>query len=99
MSKTDWQGCSEHKLWREGCIDCWCPSKTTTTNQEAVVLNEYWKVILFSDTDIYMGSERFDAKWKAMKYIDEQNGRIHKMYAKLQHYERRSEEKIDIPNQ
>lgn len=31
-TNENWQGCSEHKIWREGCIDCWCPSKTTEKN-------------------------------------------------------------------
>lgn len=56
---------------------------------------EYWKVILFHG-DIYAGSERFDAKWKAEQYIKEQKSRLVDYFAKLQHWQLRSEEIIDI---
>jgi len=61
-------------------------------------MKEYWRVILYTAKDeIYSGSERFDAKWKAEQYIKEQKGRMIDYKAKLQHWQMQSEDVIEIP--
>lgn len=56
-------------------------------------MREYWKVV-FYDThgNQYCGSERFDAKWKADKYAENQVDCT--TYAEVEHWKQESTRRI-----
>lgn len=63
------QGCSQHKIWRETCSDCWCPSGSRMNSNEQKQRHQAQR-----DKLIELATAWSDAQFevgKATAYLDE----------------------------